>query len=129
MTSDTGVLGFKPQSRATTTIGLLPGVSGCSGWSRRLKDLIGLHMADLGGPEAVSAAEASIIRRAATLTCELEQLEVRFAADGATPEQLDLYSRASNTLRRHLESIGLKRVPRDLNPKNIDEIAVAIDAA
>jgi hypothetical protein len=73
--------------------------------------------------EAISAAEGSIIRRCATLTVELEALEVVFASGEGTPEQLDLYSRASNTLRRHHEALGLKRRPKNINPKNIDQIA------
>ena len=108
----------KPEARSRITNGsILPGVDGRSTWARRLKDLIALHTADLGGVEAISAAEASILRRAATLTVELERLELVFALAGeATPEQIDIYSRVSNTLRRHLESVGLKRVPRNVTP-------------
>jgi hypothetical protein len=79
--------------------------------------LIDLHLSDLGGIDAASEAERSIIRRAACLTVELERLELDFALAGAAkPEQIDLYQRVSNTLRRHLESVGLKRVPRDVTP-------------
>jgi hypothetical protein len=76
-----------------------------------------LHMSDLGGPDAVSEAERSIVRRIATLTVELERLEAAFAtAGGAEPEQLDSYQKVSNTLRRLLESVGLDRRPRDVTP-------------
>jgi hypothetical protein len=91
---------------------------GRSGWSRRLQDLLSLHIADLGGEDFVSAAERSIIRRIATATVELEWLEQSFALSkqGPSAEALDLYFRGSNSLRRMLESIGLKRVARDVTP-------------
>jgi hypothetical protein len=84
-----------------------------------------LHSADLGGQEVISAAEASIIRRAACLTVELERLELVFANSDAKPEDLDLYQRMSNTLRRHLESVGLKRVPKDVTPTLSDYLSEA----
>jgi hypothetical protein len=86
-------------------------------WVRRVRDLIAAHTADQGGSENISEATSSIIRRVATLTCELEQLEVSFAANGqATERQLDLYSRVSSTVRRLLEAIGIKvRKPKQLS--------------
>ena len=88
------------------------------GWARRFADIIMLHTSDLGGADYVSAAEASIIRRVATETVEMELLEQRFAkkGSGASSEDLDLYARISNSLRRHLETIGLKRVAKDITP-------------
>ena len=43
---------------------------------RRLRDLIGAHLADLGGRDLVSEAEFCLVRRAALLTLELELLEI-----------------------------------------------------
>jgi hypothetical protein len=75
-----------------------------------MRDLIQLHLADLAGEESVSEAEKSIVRRAATLTVELERMESIFAVAGeALPEQLELYQRTANSLRRLLESVGLER--------------------
>jgi len=51
-------------------------------WARRLRDIIALHTADLGGADSVSSLESSIIRRAATETVELELIEQRFAKNG-----------------------------------------------
>jgi hypothetical protein len=86
-------------------------------WARRLRDLIEQHVADLGGNEAVSAAERSIVRRAATLTVELERMEAAFALAGAaSPQDLDLYQRTAGNLRRLLESLGLQRRARDVTP-------------
>jgi hypothetical protein len=102
-----------------------------AGWSRRLRDLIALHVADLGGEDVVSTAEHSICRRIAAITTELELLERKFAlkGKGAAAEDLDLYLRGANSLRRMLESIGLKRVARDVTPPStLDEIARDIEA-
>jgi hypothetical protein len=104
---------FKPAGRSRITNGrqLLPNVDGRTLWVRRFKDLRALHLSDLGGEENASAAEQSLVRRAAALTVELERLEVKFAssADQADPKDLELYQRGMNTLRRVLESLGLQR--------------------
>jgi hypothetical protein len=110
------------RSRVTNGAAILPGIDGRSTWVRRLRDLIGLHLVDLGGPDMASEAEKSIIRRAATLTVELERLELRFAqadlsGQAPDPGDLDLYQRTANSLRRLLEAVGIKRVPRDITPK------------
>jgi hypothetical protein len=105
------------RSRITNGSALLPGVDGRSVWARRCRDVIDLHISDLGGANNVSEAEKSIIRRCAALTVELEHLEFLFATAGAaTPDQLDLYQRTANSLRRHLETIGIERRPRDVGP-------------
>jgi hypothetical protein len=85
---------------------------------RRAKDIIALHLSDLAGEDKTSAAERSIVRRAAVLTVQLEQLEARFAlANGeASANELDLYARTSSTLRRLLEAVGLQRRAKDIGP-------------
>jgi hypothetical protein len=86
-----------------------------STWARRMRDLIELHVADLGGENNVSVAEQSIIRRASALTTELERMETKFATENAaSARDLDLYIRAAGGLRRLLETIGLERRPRDV---------------
>jgi hypothetical protein len=107
----------KGKSRITNGTKLLPGIDGRSPWVRRCKDLIAAHIADLGGELNTSAAERSIVRRAAVLTTELELLEAKFAAAGqASSDDLDLYARTSGNLRRLLEAIGLQRRARDIGP-------------
>ncbi len=90
------------------------GGDGRGAWTRRWKDLHEAHIADLGGPAGLSEAQISLCRRAAALETELEQLEARMSEGAATVEDLDLYNRLSGNLRRMLESIGLKRVPREV---------------
>lgn len=106
------------RSRITNGTALLPGgVDHRSAWARRLRDVIVAHVTDLGGEGAVSTAEASIIRRAATLTVELERMEALFAVAGeASADAIDLYSRLAGNHRRLLESIGIQRRPRDITP-------------
>src|SRR5262249_28009419 len=86
------------------------GGDGNSPWTRRMRDVIELHISDLGGLENASEAERSIIRRAATLTIELERLEAKFSTlpNGPRDSDLDMYQRCSNSLRRLLETIGIK---------------------
>jgi hypothetical protein len=112
------------KSRITNGSCLLPGVDGRSPWVKRAKDIIAAHLSDLGGEDNTSTAERSIIRRVATITAELERLEVRFAlANAASPEDLDLYQRTASTLKRLLESVGLQRRSLDVTPPSIEDYA------
>ena len=110
---------YKPEARSRITNGseVLPDVDGRSSWVRRFRDVQALHLSDLGGQANVSEAEQAIARRAACLIVELEQMEQKFATQGASEGgQLDQYQRVSNTLRRLLESLGLERRARDVTP-------------
>ena len=74
---------------------------------RRLKDLISAHVSDLGGRDAISEAEFCLIRRASTLTLELEAMESCFDEHGgATVAELDGYQRAAGSLRRTPRVLG-----------------------
>lgn len=100
---------------------LLPGVDNRNPWVRRAKDIIADLTSDKGGFDEVTAAEASLIRRSAVLSVELEALEARFAQAGQASERdLDLYSRTAGNLRRMLETIGLQRRPRTVGPSLSD---------
>jgi hypothetical protein len=115
-------------SRVANGSALLPGgvngIDGRSVWIRRLKEIISDAISDLGGEDNTSSAERSIIRRCAVLTIALEGLELKFAKAGdATPRDLDLYQRTAGNLRRLLESLGLKRRPRDADVTLADHIA------
>jgi hypothetical protein len=119
---------YKPEARSRITNGseLLPDVDGRSSWVRRFRDVQALHLSDLGGQANVSEAEKAIARRAACLIVELEQMEQKFATQGASEGgQLDAYQRASNTLRRLLESLGLERRQRDVTPKLQEYLAAS----
>lgn len=118
--------GVSRQSSRVRAGQLLPGVDGRSVWLRRCKSILAAHLSDV--PDA-NAAERSILRRAATLTVELERMEVKFATAGeASVEDLDVYQRVANSLRRLLESVGLERRARIVNEPSLDEICEDLDA-
>ena len=107
----------KVRSAITNGSQLLAGCDHRSARMRRLRDLIGAHLADLGGADEVSQAEACLVRRCALMTIELELLEARFEAnDGATAAELDCYQRVAGSLRRLHESLGLRRRAKDITP-------------
>jgi hypothetical protein len=83
-----------------------------SAWSRRYRDLIIAHTADLGGAAVLSEAKLSLIRRASAIEVELEQSEGRLSMG----EQIDLdaFTRAASHLRRLFEALGLERQARDV---------------
>jgi hypothetical protein len=102
---------------------LLPGIDGRSAWTRRCRDLIAAYLADYGGADNVSTAEYNIIRRASVLIVELERMEAKFALAGeASVEELDIYQRMANSLRRLLEAVGLQRRPRVVVEQSLDDI-------
>jgi hypothetical protein len=117
--SDVAARSPRVRSRVTNGNALLPNVDGRSTWARRARDVLQAHIADLGGDSNVSEAERSVVKRAAILTAELERLESAFAVTDGAPSiaDLDAYQRASNSLRRLLESVGLRRRARDVTPK------------
>jgi hypothetical protein len=120
---------LKPKQRSAITNGrrLLNGVDGRNPWVRRCRDIISDLVNDRGGFDMVTAAELNLIRRASTLTTELEILEAKFATAGkATPTDLDLYTRSTGNLRRLLETIGLDRRARPV--ESIDNILKRLDA-
>ena len=125
------VAGSKRARSAMTNGAILPGIDGRSTWVRRLKDLIALHVADLGGDQNVSEAERAIIRRAAVLITELERMERDFALSEGAPgiAELEVYQRAANSMRRLLESVGLQRRSRDMTPTLAEYLQAARMAA
>jgi hypothetical protein len=136
MTSPAGspVLGSRSprsaqKSAVTNGTRLLPGVDGRGPWVRRCRDIIADLTNDRGGVTTLTAAEASLIRRAATMSVELESLEAKFAEAGqATDRDLDLYGRTSGNLRRILETLGVKRDPtRARNVTSIKDAFAQLD--
>jgi hypothetical protein len=78
---------------------------GNSAWSRRFRDLVAQHEADLG--DQLSAVQLSLVRRAATIEVELEHREGELSR--GVPVDLDAYARAAGHLRRLLETLGIER--------------------
>jgi hypothetical protein len=124
-----GITSTMLRSAITNGRQIISDVDHRSAWMRRLRDLVHAHTADLGGEDATSQAEQVLIRRAAMLTLQLEMMEQRFAAnDGeASSHQLEVYQRTSNSLRRLLESLGLKRRPKNITPPTLEQYARRLD--
>jgi hypothetical protein len=85
-------------------------------------------IAHCGGDDAISELERMIARRISALEAELVHWEDKMAAiraAGGEPDvmSMDLYSRLSNTHRRHCEAIGWQRRPRDVTPALNDYVA------
>ena len=111
----------KVRSAITNGSSVLYDVDHRSATMRRFRDTIQAHQADLGGEPNLSEGQKAIIRRAAMLQLQLEMMEQKFAVrdDGvATGKEIEVYQRASNSLRRLIESLGLHqgRRPRDVTP-------------
>ncbi len=98
----------KPEARSRVTNGskLHPNIDGRSVWARRLRDLIEIYS---DGVRNLSGSKQSLIRRAATLTIELERTEAEFAeGDKADAAALSSYQTTSNSLRRLLEAVDIR---------------------
>jgi hypothetical protein len=118
-----------PRSRVTTGSQLLPTTDGRSLWGRLMSDCTYAVTEHAGGPEQAGEPKRLLARRIGTLEAELCFLEDGFArvrAEGGapTPQDLDLYSRLSNTQRRHLEAIGIDRSVIDITPASAKELLI-----
>ena len=117
----------KLRSRVTNGSVIFQGVDHRSKAVRRLKDLLAAHISDLGGDNNGNMSEAMrcLARRASVLTLQCEFQEQHWQANGgrASADQLEVYGRTVNTLRRCVESLGLNagRKMRELNPA--DDVA------
>ena len=94
-------------SAVTNGSRLLLSGNGNSPWARRYKDLCLLHIDDLGGPDAVTEAQISLVRRCSAIEVQLESLE-GLMSRGAEID-LDVFARVSGTLSRMLRALGLER--------------------
>jgi hypothetical protein len=109
------------RSRLTNNPFGIRNVNSGSTWLRRARDVVGILVSDRGGPDMVSGGTELVIRRIATLTVTLERIEEKWIGQWDRGEvveaaEIDLYQRTSGTLARHLERIGMERVPRDVTP-------------
>lgn len=89
--------------------------------ARQANALVAAIEDDLGGAERLSIAERQIAQRAAVLGAVLEGIEVEWLA-GKTVD-VGAYLAGINAQRRCLESLGLRRRPRDVTPDLRDYVA------
>jgi hypothetical protein len=102
------------RSRVGNGAKLLPLTDGRSATARRFKDLVEDICADLGGKDHLSTGELQLIRRASMLSAECEKQEALAAREDVAFDA-DSYVVKTNALKRVLEVLGLKRVPRQVN--------------
>jgi hypothetical protein len=113
--------------RVTSSVDLLRNVDHRCHYMRRLRDVLDAHHQDLacGDAASLSKGQRALARRAAVLEVECEMLEKKFAlkANGANIVDLDVYQRASNTMRRLFEALQLHRGrrPRLVGGETLDD--------
>jgi hypothetical protein len=108
--------GCKPSTRSSIANGrLLPMTDGRSATARRFKDLVYDISGDLGGMSQLTTAEVQLVRRASMLSAECERHEA-LAAQGDKEFDVQTYVVMTNSLKRVLEVIGVKRRSRDVTP-------------
>src|SRR5215469_10988836 len=110
----------RPRSAVTSGRQLFVDGNPNSAWSRRFHDLVVGHVSDMGGADLLSEAQFSLIRRAAAIECELERLDARLSL--GEPVDMDSYARVAGHLRRLFETLGLKRVARDVTLSPMSEL-------
>ena len=72
----------------------------------------------MGGRSLLSEAQMSLVKRASAIEVELELAEGKLSRSEAV--DLDAFTRAASHLRRILESLGMKRVARDVTPDPLE---------
>jgi hypothetical protein len=108
----------RPRSAVTSGRKLFVQGDSTSAWGRRFFDLAQGHVSDLGGRSNLSEAQFALVKRAAGLECETEQMEGKMSLGEEV--DLDRYGRAANHLRRILEALGLERKARDVTPDGVE---------
>jgi hypothetical protein len=80
--------------------------------AKAARDTIASIASDLGGADQLSTAEMQIIQRAAVTGAILEDMEAQWLS--GAPIDAPTYVALGNAQRRYLETVGLKRAPRDV---------------
>jgi hypothetical protein len=92
-----------------------------NGLGRHFRGLTMRIVEDLGGENALSTAEKVLIQRCAMLATECERME-RESLNGTTPFDPTVYSTLTGQLTRTLNTVGIKRRPKDVTPTLNDYI-------
>jgi hypothetical protein len=87
------------------------GLDGRTQSARRFRDIIDAVTSDLGGADLLSEGQRQLIRRAAALSIMCESVEADLVRD--LPFDIANYLAGTNTFRRVIETLGLRRVPKD----------------
>ena len=95
--------------------------SGRTAWKRSVQKTSQAMAEHLGGADFISEPEAIVIRRIAVFEAEMQIMEEKINQNRQQnlpmdEKFLDLYSRLANAQRRFLETVGMKRTPKDVTP-------------
>lgn len=82
--------------------------------ARNVRRTMAAITSDLGGDDNLSTAQRQLIQRAAVMDAMLEAFETAWLA--GEPMSHDQYLPVANAQRRTLDSLGIKRQPRDTQP-------------
>lgn len=100
-------------TRVGTGAAPLPGLDMRTTQGRRIKEIVGSLVSDLGGDP--TEGQFILIQRIAVLTSQLELIEAA-VANGERPFSISEFATGANSLNRLLGAIGLERVARDVTP-------------
>ena len=109
------------RSRITNGSKLLPTVHSQSVWARYFRDTMERLIEHVGGDQIATEPQRMISRHVAVLDTEALYLADKIGTirnGGGEPSEktIDLYSRVTSASRRHLETLGLDRMQRDITP-------------
>jgi hypothetical protein len=97
-----------PANRSRVTNGkMIAGVDGRSAEARRYRDLCQSFADDCGGAAALTEAQRSLVRQAATLTIQGELLQG--AMIRGEPVDVEQQTRVANSLSRTLHRLGVRK--------------------
>jgi hypothetical protein len=109
-----GIPNKRFRTRLANGTAVLEGIDGRSYAARRYRELGALITRDIApDPDMLTEAQRQLIRSAAGLVVLRERLDVEAAND--RPIDYQEYCTISNSLRRVLATIGLRRIPREIN--------------
>jgi hypothetical protein len=91
--------------------------------AQRARQIIASIEQDLGGADRMSEAQRQLAQRAALLSVQAEDYEVRFLQ--GLPHEVPDYLATCNNLRRMFEALGLERRMRDVTPPIREYLAEA----
>jgi hypothetical protein len=89
--------------------------------ARRARELIEAVHGDLGGTDRLATGERQIVQRAVILGVMAEDVESRWLMGEAVDPTI--LATMANAQRRLFETVGLKRVPRDVTPSLSEYLA------
>jgi hypothetical protein len=94
---------------------------------RRYSAVLGALYSDLGGEAHLSEVQKQLARRFATLALWCDIQDATALAGGKLDP--DLYGRVAGHARRIAETLGVKRVARDVTPRLSDYLRKSAEAA